>query len=57
MTALVALVLSLGGGGAAGGITAVVTSLVTLFIAVGFAAWGGRAGVRKRTLTGAVAPK
>lgn len=57
MTALVALVLSLGGGGAAGGIVAVVTSLVTLFIAVGFAAWGGRAGVRKRTLAGAAAPK
>jgi tRNA-(ms[2]io[6]A)-hydroxylase len=48
MTALVALVLSLGGG-AAGGMTAVVTALVTVFIAVGFAGWGGRVGLRKRT--------
>lgn len=48
MTALVALALSLGGGAAAGGLAAVATALVTVFIAVGFAAWGGRVGVRKR---------
>lgn len=49
MTALVALVLSLGGGGAAGGMAAVATALVTVVLAVGFAAWGGRTGVRKRS--------
>lgn len=48
MTALVALVLSLGGGAAGGGVTAIATSLVTVVIAVGFAAWGGRVGTKKR---------
>jgi hypothetical protein len=47
MTALVALVLALGSGATAGG-AAVVTALVTVLLAVGFAWWGGRAGVRKR---------
>ena len=48
MTALVALVLSLGGGASGGGTAAVATSLVTVVIAVGFSWWGGRAGLAKR---------
>lgn len=50
MTALVALGLSFGAGGA-GGMAAVVTSIVTVLISVGFAAWGGRTGLRKRSKT------
>lgn len=50
MTALVALVLSFGAGGASG-MSAVVTGLVTVLISVGFAAWGGKAGLQKRSKT------
>jgi tRNA-(ms[2]io[6]A)-hydroxylase len=48
MTALIALALSLGGGAAGGGMAALATSLVTALLAVGFAAWGGRFGGKKR---------
>ena len=49
MTALVALALSLGGGATAGGMAAVATALVIVVIAVGFAAFGGRVGRRKKS--------
>jgi tRNA-(ms[2]io[6]A)-hydroxylase len=48
MTALVALVLSLGAGGTSG-VAAVATAVVTVLLAVGFAAWGGKVGARKRS--------
>jgi tRNA-(ms[2]io[6]A)-hydroxylase len=48
MTALVALVLALGGGAASGGLPSIVTGVVTVLLSVGFAAWGGRVGLRKR---------
>jgi hypothetical protein len=49
MTAIVALVLSFGAGGMASGMAALVTALVMVLLAVGFAGWGGRVGLRKRT--------
>ena len=48
MVALLALVLSLSGAAAPGGSAALATAIVTAAVAVGFAALGGRAGVRRR---------
>jgi len=48
MTALVALGLSLGGQSAPAGGAALATAAVTVVVAVGFAALGGRAGVKRR---------
>lgn len=48
MTALVAVVLAMGGGAAAGAMAAIATAGVTVLLAVGFATWGGRIGRGRR---------